>query len=73
MPFDHIYLDFSHSGHEPIGICDKAHFDVHFMMQSNAERSVIPPYVGGAIAKFDNLPPDDIMPIPYFVYPQEYL
>lgn len=68
-PFDHIYLNFSHSGHEPIGIYDKAHFDVHFMMQPNAERSVIPPYAGGAIAKFDNLPPDGIMPVPYFRLP----
>ena len=68
-PFDHIYLDFSHTGHEPIGIYDKAHFDVHFMMQPNAERSVIPPYLPATSAKFDNLPPDGIMPIPYFRLP----
>lgn len=64
-PFDHIYLDFSHSGHEPIGIYDK----VHFMMQPNAERSVIPPYTPATAAKFDNLPPTGIMPVPYFRLP----
>lgn len=68
-PFDHIYLDFSHSGHEPIGIYDVAHFDVHFMTQPNAERSAIPPYTSTTAAKFDNLPPDGIMPIPYFRLP----
>ena len=68
-PFDHLYLDFSHSGHEPIGIYDKAHFDIHFMMQPNAERSVIPPYLPTTSSKFDNLPPDGIMPIPYFRLP----
>ncbi|MCU0469428.1 MAG: DUF5602 domain-containing protein [Arcicella sp.] len=69
-PFDHLYLDFSHSGHEPIGIYDKAHFDVHFMMQPNAERSVIPPYSPTTAAKFDNLPPAGIMPVPYFRLPE---
>ena len=68
-PFDHIYLGFSHTGHEPIGIYDKAHFDVHFMMQPNAERSVIPPYAGAATVKFDNLPPTGIMPVPYIRLP----
>ena len=68
-PFDHIYLDFSHTGHEPIGIYDKAHFDVHFMIQPNAERSVIPPYTPATAAKFDNLPPTGIMPVPYFRLP----
>ena len=68
-PFDHIFLDFSHSGHEPIGIYDVAHFDVHFMMQPNAERSVIPPYLPTTATKFDNLPPNGIMPVPYFRLP----
>ncbi len=67
--FDHLYLDFSHSGHEPVGIYDVAHFDVHFMMQSNAERSVIPPYLTTTATKFDNLPPTGIMPVPYFRLP----
>jgi hypothetical protein len=68
-PFDHLYLDFSHTGHEPPGIYDVAHFDVHFMMQANAERSVIPPYSNTTAAKFDNLPPAGIMPVPYIRLP----
>ncbi len=68
-PFNHIYLDFSHSGHEPPGIYDVAHFDVHYVMQTVAERSAIPPYSPATAAKFDNLPPDGIMPKPYFRLP----
>jgi hypothetical protein len=67
--FDHLFLDFSHSGHEPPGIYDVAHFDVHFMMQANAERSAIPPYSPTTATKFDNLPADGIMPKPYFRLP----
>jgi hypothetical protein len=68
-PFDHLYLDFSHTGHEPPGIYDVAHFDVHFVMQPNAERAAIPPYAPNTATKFDNLPPDGIMPKPYFRLP----
>ncbi len=68
-PFDHLYLDFSHTGHEPPGIYDVAHFDVHFVMQPNAERSAIQPYSPTTAAKYDNLPPDGIMPKPYFRLP----
>ena len=67
--FDHLYLDFSHTGHEPPGIYDVAHFDVHFVMQPNAERTAIPPYAPNTAAKFDNLPPDGVMPKPYFRLP----
>ena len=67
--FDHVFLNFSHTGHEPPGIYDIAHFDMHFMMQPNAERSAIPPYAANTAAKFDNLPPDGIMPKPYFRLP----
>jgi Domain of unknown function (DUF5602) len=68
-PFDHIYLDFSHAGHEPVGTYDVAHFDLHFAMQTVAERSAIPPYSPATAAKFDNLPPDGIMPKPYIRLP----
>lgn len=68
-PFDHVLLDFSHTGHEPPGIYDVAHFDVHFYFQPQAERAAIPPYSPATAAKFDNLPPDGIMPKPYFRLP----
>jgi len=68
-PFDHVFLSFSHSGHEPPGIYDVAHFDLHFMTQPSAERAAIPPYSPATAAKFDNVPPLGIMPIPYFKLP----
>ncbi len=67
--FDHVFLSFSHSGHEPSGIYDIAHFDLHFMMQSIADRSAIPVYSATTAAKFDNLPADGIIPKPYFRLP----
>ncbi len=67
--FDHIFLTFSHTGHEPPGIYDVAHFDIHFMLQPLAERLLIPPYGPTTAAKFDNLPPDGYMPVPYFRLP----
>jgi hypothetical protein len=68
-PFTHVYLDFSHSGHEPPGVYDVAHFDVHFMMQPSSERALIPVYMPTTAAKFDNLPAEGIMPKPYFRLP----
>jgi hypothetical protein len=68
-PFEHVFLSFSHSGHEPPGIYDVAHFDLHFMMQSVADRSAIPVYSPTTAAKFDNLPADGIIPKPYFRLP----
>jgi hypothetical protein len=68
-PFDHIMLDYLHTGHEPPGIYDVAHFDMHFYMQPLAERKTIPPYPV-APAKFDNLPTDGLIPKPYFRLPE---
>ena len=68
-PFDHVFLSFSHSGHEPPGIYDIAHFDLHFVTQPLAERAAIPPYSTETAKKFDNLPPTGIIPAPYFRLP----
>ena len=68
-PFDHVFLSFSHAGHEPPGIYDVAHFDMHFVMQPLAERAAIPPYSPATAAKFDNLPPAGSIPPPYFKLP----
>lgn len=67
-PFDHVMLDYLHTGHEPPGVYDVAHFDVHFYMQPLAERKGIPPYPV-APAKFDNLPPTGYMPTTYIRLP----
>ena len=69
-PFDHIFLSFSHSGHEPVGIYNVAHFDMHFVIQPLAERNVIPPYTTATAAKFDNLPVAGSIPPPYFRLPE---
>ena len=69
IPFEHIYLNYLHHGHEPPGVYDVTHFDMHFYMQTVQERSAIPPYTGAAMAKFDNLPSDGHMPIPYIRLP----
>ena len=50
-PFDHVFLSFSHSGHEPVGIYNVAHFDMHFVIQPLAERAAIPPYTIATAAK----------------------
>ena len=68
--FTHVFLDFSHSGHEPPGIYDLAHFDCHFIvLQTIGERSAIPPYSPSTAAKFDNLPAAGMIPPPYFRLP----
>lgn len=67
-PFDHVMLDYLHTGHEPPGVYDVAHFDVHFYMQPLAERKAIPPYPV-APAKFDNIPPTGYMSATYIRLP----
>jgi Domain of unknown function (DUF5602) len=67
-PFDHVMLDFLHTGHEPPGVYDVPHFDMHFYMQALADRKAIPPYPL-ATAKFDNLPPTGYMASNYVRLP----
>jgi hypothetical protein len=42
-PFDHATLDWIPAGHEPPGVYDVPHFDVHFYTISSAERKAIVP------------------------------
>lgn len=67
-PFDHIMLDYLHTGHEPPGVYDVAHFDMHFYMQPLAERKAIPSYVLSP-TKFDNLPAAGFIPSNYIRLP----
>lgn len=69
IPFDHLYLDFTHAGHDPAGVYDIPHFDIHFFIQSLAERLAIPAYDTNTAAKFENFPnmtylPSDYMRVP---------
>ncbi len=42
-PFLHVFAGYAPHGHEPMGIYDKPHFDVHFYETSEAERIAIGP------------------------------
>lgn len=68
LPFLHFGLDWNPHGHEPAGIYDKPHFDFHFYMISEAERSAIPAFEE-AQAKFENYPDVAYMPENYFPSP----
>ncbi len=68
IPFDHIMLDYLHTGHEPPGVYDLAHFDMHFYWQPLAERKAIPLYTA-APTKFDNLPAAGFLPSNYIRLP----
>lgn len=43
LPFDHISVDWNPMGHEPDGMYDAPHFDIHFYMMTDAERNTIDP------------------------------
>jgi len=66
LPYTHVYLDWNPNGHEPPGIYDVPHFDVHFYFIPVADRLAI-----GAddTLQFANAPdpmyiPSDYMQIP---------
>ncbi|MBN9383888.1 MAG: hypothetical protein J0H74_24245 [Chitinophagaceae bacterium] len=68
VPFLHFGLDWNPHGHEPAGVYDKPHFDFHFYMISEAERSAIPTYEE-AQGEFDNYPDPSFMPENYMAIP----
>ncbi len=64
--YNHISFDWNPHGHEPPGIYDTPHFDVHFYHISSAERDMISPLdsVNGRTA-----PEADAVPQSYFTPP----
>ena len=64
-PFDHIGFNFMVHGHFPPGVFDIPHFDVHFYMQSVAERLAIPPVSPATLPMFMLAPPTGYMPVSY--------
>ena len=42
-PYDHITVDWNENGHEPPGVYDLPHFDMHFYMMNASERDMILP------------------------------
>jgi hypothetical protein len=59
-PFKFVELDWNPGGHEPPGIYDTPHFDIHFYSITPAQRAAIDPAALGQerfLAKSANLPP----------------
>lgn len=68
-PFDHIGLNWNPNGHEPEGIFNVPHFDIHFYMISVEEQMAIPAWSPETDAAFNNYPPMGYMPADYFTPP----
>ncbi len=66
--FKHVLLDWNAAGHEPPGVYDLPHFDLHYYMTSNEDRMKIPPYETD-IQRFDNLPAPAYFPPSYIPFP----
>jgi hypothetical protein len=64
-PFLHATLDWNPAGHEPPGIYDHPHFDVHFYTISNSERMAIHPENPDFMEKALRAPPADQVPVGY--------
>jgi hypothetical protein len=68
-PFDHIGLNWNPDGHEPPGVFDVPHFDIHFYMISVEEQMAIPAWSPETDAAFNNYPTIGYMPADYFTPP----
>jgi hypothetical protein len=61
---DHMSVDFNAHGHEPVGIYDVPHFDLHFYMIPEAEQMAIMPG-----AEMEVLPATEYIPQDYIPFP----
>ncbi|MCC5860215.1 MAG: DUF5602 domain-containing protein [Ectothiorhodospiraceae bacterium] len=64
-PFRHVTLDWNPSGHEPEGIYDLPHLDVHFYLIDNEARLAINPMLPDFAEKGERLPSAEFMPTGY--------
>lgn len=67
-PYNHIGLDWNPKGHEPQGIYDKPHFDVHFYMIGQEERNKITA-TKEDMAKIEKKPSPEYIPEGYVPTP----
>ncbi|GAC1381931.1 MAG: DUF5602 domain-containing protein [Hymenobacter sp.] len=67
-PFQHIMLNWNPMGHEPVGIYNVPHFDMHFYMVPMSEVMSIPPYAQNP-AGFDKTPAPAYLPAGYVKNP----
>ena len=64
-PFQHVTLDWNPRGHEPDGVYDVAHLDVHFYLIGLDERLAIDPRDPGFAARASRLPEPAYIPAGY--------
>jgi hypothetical protein len=64
-PFDHIGLNWNPKGHQPEGVFDVPHFDIHFYMIPVGKQLTIPAWSPETDAAFNNYPPMDYLPADY--------
>lgn len=65
VPFKFLGMGWNPSGHPPMEIYGKPHFDFHFYMMTPSEVAAIPPYEADS-TKFKNAPAADYLPANYF-------
>lgn len=65
LPFDHVTLDWNPAGHEPAGLFDLPHVDVHFYLLTPSERDAISPADPEWEAKLAAQPPASSVPTGY--------
>ena len=64
-PFKHFVLNWNPMGHMPPGIYDSPHFDMHFYLISNDERTAIPAATADTMCYVPNAPDsEDTHPVP---------
>ncbi|TFL16841.1 DUF5602 domain-containing protein [Jannaschia formosa] len=68
--YDHVSLDWMPHGHEPAGLFDTPHFDVHFYMTTEAERLAIDPADPLFQEKAANRPDASYLPATFMAPPQ---
>ncbi|UYF93871.1 DUF5602 domain-containing protein [Rhodococcus aetherivorans] len=63
--FDHLTMDWNPHGHEPVGLFDQPHFDIHFYMIGAEQISEIDPAAPGYADAAANMPEARYMPADY--------
>ena len=69
LPFDHVTLDWNPVGHEPAGLFDRAHVDIHFYLLTPGERDAITPVDPDWAAKLAAPPAERFVPTGYVATP----
>lgn len=69
VAFDHATFDFNPSGHPPVGVFDKPHFDLHMYMMSADDVKAIDPGDAEFAAKASHLPDAQYVPADFALLP----